>query len=887
MKIKKFWSLIGANIYSKHKVAIFLFNAGFTYSNKFNQNKKRALKILFSSLPDLKKFAYYTYSDGNLRKKAKINLSISLPELVMAVTVALLNQVLTTGKMNVVHQAKDESGSEKYLVIECINNKPLRRTYYYAMREAIKVIRRVLNHKDLKIKESVRNLKSIYHKERLTLKANLIIKEAQKRKIPYIFISGKNVFQLGLGEKQVRLNSSDVNDSVSRLIADRKNVFKDLFRSIGSVVPPGDRVRSRQEAVDLAERIGYPVVIKPCAGSYGEHVYVNIKNRKDLIKAFDVTFAHNYGVLLEKFISGRDYRLTLIDNKLVAGTERIPARVFGDGRHTVRQLINIENEQNPNRSYKTTNTLQPIKTDAYTIKVLKRQGLNYRSIPKKGQEVFIRETANVSNGGESVDITDQVHPKTKNILSYVSRVAGLKIAGIDLLCPDISKELKDGEWTIIEVNARPGINIHHMPHRGKKRNIAGMMLDMLFPKKDARIPIFSVTGTNGKTTTTRMIAHILSSQNKKIGLSVTGSLSVGQEEIFSAGSGPYGARSLLLDPSVQAGVFEITHKGIINTGLFYDYSDVGVITNVDDDHINPVDPAMNYPDIISGVKDLYKVKSVVAENVKKGGVLVLNADDKLCVRMSKVALADVVFYSMDFNNKVIKEHIKRGGEAYYVDKNSIYRNDSGKITKIMAIKDIPATQQGKIRHNIQNALAVIAAVLSQSDIKVDIKTVRSALSKFKSSTDDNPGRMNLIKFSGFNVMLDYAHNLGGYRSAINAIKEMPAKRKVAVIKAAGNRPDKVIKKIGEMAGKYFDKIYIKDPSAKKIKSRSKGEVAQLLKQGVMAAGMNEENIEVVLDEKTCIKKALADSQPGDLLSIFGHDIRLISQIIKDKLNNIN
>ena len=867
-------------MYSRKSVAVFMFRVAKKTQGVYRKKDETVFSALNKVFPKLKKLKYGFYTKGNVRNYKYFSEKSSSSSLVLGIASCFLKRIGIESEISVIHHYRLGTRKKLYLILGCPYPKKISKTAIYAMRLAMGVFREVMIGKEIDDERRTERLRKLFRTEDLPVKTLLILKEAEKRKIPFTHLAGKSLFQLGLGRNQVRLDSSNINSVVATRLANHKDYFKELFKKIGGMIPEGSRVYSSNEATIVAEKLGYPVVFKPCAGTFGQGV-INVADSKEIVPAFNEAKKHGSGVIVEKFIEGRDYRVTLVDNKVVAATRRIPARVRGDGKHIIQELIEIENKSSA-RLEKAETPLKKIKIGKDTNKVLKKQGLTLKSIPKKNQIAYVRANANISTGGESIDVTSRVHPKTARILSFATRVMGIQMTGVDIICSDISKELERGRWALIEMNARPDIDMHHYPFKGKKRNVAGMILDMLFRgKKKTGIPVWAITGTNGKTTTTRMIAYILEGLKKTVGFTTTGNLSVGDAQIYNIGSGASSARALLLDPKVQLAVIEVAHLGIITSGLGYKSSDVTVITNLKEDHIGERVKGLEHPEFIKDINDLYKIKSVVARQTRRRGVLVLNADDDRVVKMGKGSKAEKLYFSMKDDNQAVLSHLKAGGRAVYLRKDGmIMYKTKDKETEVIKANIIPATEKGTVKHNVANVLAAIAATLGSKCTDIPLKVIRETLGNFESSFALNPGRMNVVDCPNFKVIIDYAHNPEGFQNIFNAIEHIPCKRRVGVIKSAGDRPNDFVVELGEMAGKFFDKIYVKDPSKEKLRERKTGEISKLLKRGVLKSGFSEDKVVVEVDEIKAVKRALKDAKKDDLIVIFAHDIDNVYKLVE-------
>jgi cyanophycin synthetase len=580
-------------------------------------------------------------------------------------------------------------------------------------------------------------------------------------------------------------------------------------------------------------------------------------------------------VLVETFLRGFDYRVLVINNKLVAAAKRVPAHVKGDGEHTIAQLIEIVN-RDPRRGIGHEKVLTRITIDQQAERLLAAAGHTLDTVLSKGEVFYLRSTANMSTGGTAIDCTDIMHPDNIEIAERAAQVVGLDVAGIDFICPDITKSVRETGGGIVEVNAGPGFRMHLQPSEGKARNVAEPVIDMLFPPgTPARIPVVSITGTNGKTTTSRMVAHILKHHGLHVGLTTsTGIYIDGKLYLSGDTTGPKSANVVLRDPTVEAAVLETARGGIVREGLGFDRCDVGAVLNVTADHLG-----------LRGVdtlEDLANVKSLVVEVVKRDGYSVLNADDPLTVKMARRAEGRIVYFSMHGNGDApehLREHIKRGGRAVVLqhaiggDMISIY--DDCKYLPLMWTREIPSTMNGMARFNVANALA--AAAISYS-LDVPIETIRRGLETFQTGFNENPGRFNIHDEHGFRVIMDYAHNPAAMELMSDLVTKLRPeyKRVIGVLSGTGDRRDQDIHRLGELVAGMVDELIIKEDERR---GRPVGETTVVLRGGALAGGLPEERITTIMAEPEAVQTALTRAQPGDLVLIFASKTKDVWQRI--------
>jgi cyanophycin synthetase len=548
-------------------------------------------------------------------------------------------------------------------------------------------------------------------------------------------------------------------------------------------------------------------------------------------------------------------------------SERIPPFVIGDGESTVEQLINEVNKDE-RRGKGHEKPLTRIKMDEALTAYISKHGFSLNSILPQGIKLVLRENANLSTGGIAIDCTDSICDENIEICKRAAKAIGLNICGIDVCCNDISVPLTK-EGAIIEINAAPGIRMHHYPYSGKDRNVAGAIVNMMFKEEKSCIPIVSVTGTNGKTTTTRLIAHTLSLKGHNVGMTTTGGIYVNNNCIHKGDTTGYlSAMTLLTNKEIDAIVLETARGGIIKKGLAYDLADVAVITNITEDHLGL--------DGINTLDDLANVKSLVGEAVKSNGYVVLNADDKMSKTIVERMKSKIIFFSMNKENDLLRENINKGGYGIYPENGYIYVEKHGNAVPLGKINNISITIKGKLKYNIENSMAACAALIG---IGVDNATIRKGLTSFQSNEEQNPGRFNMYSVNGATVILDYGHNIEGYKAVLEGANSIKHKRFIGIIGVPGDRLDSNVLQVANIAGSYFDYIYIKEDEDKR--GRKPGEIAKLLEKGVIRSGCTD--YEIVLNEAEALEKAIDNSRPGDLIIIFFEKFEPLVSLVKEKI----
>jgi cyanophycin synthetase len=689
-----------------------------------------------------------------------------------------------------------------------------------------------------------------------------IVGEAERRGIPVLRLDPRRSFvQLGHGayQKRVWATVTSATPNISVDVAGNKELTNRLLHEIGIPVPRGSVVRTVDDAVGAARRLGYPVVLKPLDGNHGRGVMINLPDEAAVREAFPVAEreSRNGPVVVETFIPGKDYRILVVANQVVAVAERVPAHVIGDGRRSVAELVEITN-QDPRRGVGHEKILTRITVDSQTIEVLAKQGLTLDTVPEEDRFVQLKLTGNMSTGGTSIDRTDDIHSDNVEIARQAAMVVGLDVAGIDFITPDIARSVREQRGAIVEVNAGPGFRMHTHPTEGHPRHVGRAVIDMLFPPgSPSRVPIVAVTGTNGKTTTSRMIAHIMKTAGKKVGMTTTDGIYVDSTQIAAGDmSGPTSAQMVLKNPAIDYAVLETARGGILRSGLGFDRCDVAVVTNVSSDHLGLRG--------INSLSELAKVKAVVPQSVLPTGASVLNADNPYTVEMARVARGEIIFFSMDEESPVIRDHLRERGKAVVLRPTRhgemITLIEHRRDTSLLLAEEIPATMDGRIRVNIQNAMAAAAAAFAQD---VQLEYIRNALRTFTSNFFQTPGRFNLMEIEGRKVLLDYCHNVAGLESMADFVKRMDADRTIAMIALPGDRSNEDIAAFGRLAAGTFDEIVIREDA--NPRGRKRGEVAGLLQDAIAGGGLEDGNVQVVLEELEAARAAIGRAQRNDLV----------------------
>lgn len=687
-----------------------------------------------------------------------------------------------------------------------------------------------------------------------------IVYAAVARGIPYRRLTEGSMVQFGWGSKQRRIQAAETDrtSAVAESIAQDKELTKTLLHAAGVPVPAGRPVLSAADAWAAACEIGGPVVVKPQDGNQGKGVAVNLHTREQIEAAYAVAAEISDEVLVERFIPGHDYRILVVGNKLVAAARREPPHVIGDGIRSVRELVDLINSD-PKRGVGHATSLTRIRFDDIALAKLASEGLTADSVPAKGARVVLRDNANLSTGGTATDVTDDVHPEFAARAVAAAQTIGLDIAGVDIVCNSVLRPLEEQGGGIVELNAAPGLRMHLQPSYGKGRAVGEAIIANMFPDgDDARIPLVAVAGTNGKTTTVRLISSILSSHGLRVGMTSTDGVYIEGKRIDTGDcSGPKSAKNVLLHPDVDAAVLETARGGVLREGLGFDFCDVAVVTNIGKgDHLG-----LSY---ISTVDELAVVKRVIVRNVKPDvGMAVLNAADPMVVRMADACPGKVTFFARDRNHPVMAMHRAQGKRVVFLDGDSIVASESGFEQRI-PLAEIPVTANGAIGFQIENAMAATAAGWA---LDIDWPVIRAGLAGFVNDAQSAPGRFNVFSFRGATLIADYGHNPDAIMALVGAIENLPgtaSARRSVVISGAGDRRDEDIRQQTEILGDAFDQVVLYQDQCQR--GRADGEVLALLKLGLKNARRTTD-VREIRGEFLAIDTALAELNPGDLCLI--------------------
>jgi cyanophycin synthetase len=703
---------------------------------------------------------------------------------------------------------------------------------------------------------AVAELRELDEDERLGPSTGSIVNAAVARDIPYRRLTGGSLVQFGWGSKQRRIQAAEIDttSAIAESIAQDKELTKQILHAAGVPVPVGRTVYDKEAAWAAAEEIGLPVVVKPRDGNQGKGVTVNIVTRDHLEIAFAAAQEIGSAVMIEKFITGHDFRLLVVGNRLVAAARREPPHVIGDGQHTVRQLVEIVNSD-PRRGTGHATSLTKIRFDEIARARLAVQGYNEDSVLPKGARAVLRNNANLSTGGTATDVTDDVHPEVAARAVSAAQIVGLDICGVDVVCETVGRPLESQGGGIVEVNAAPGLRMHLDPSYGKGRDVGNAVIDTMFaPGDSARIPVVAVAGTNGKTTTVRLISHLIQQTGKRMGMTTTDGVYVHNRRIDTGDcSGPKSARNVLVHPEVDAAVFETARGGVLREGLGFDRCDVAVVTNIGEgDHLG-----LNY---ITTVEELSVVKRVIVQNVGAGGTAVLNAHDPNVAKMAAACPGQVIFFAIDPHHPVMMTHRAQGKRTLYREGNQLVASE-GALAERIELSGIPLTRHGAISFQVENAMAAIAAAWA---LGIDWNTIRLGLATFVSDAGTAPGRFNVFDYKGATLVADYGHNPDAIQALVQAVGALPGNNRWVVISGAGDRRDEDIRRQTEILGSAFDGAILYQDACQR--GRADGEVVALLRQGLEGAARTR-MVEEIQGEFTAIDTALAKLQAGDLCLI--------------------
>lgn len=736
----------------------------------------------------------------------------------------------------------------------------------YAAKASVRIAEALIEGKDYDLAADITQMREIREKDRFGPSTGSIVDEAVARDIPYIRLNSESLVQLGYGKNQVRFRATmtDRTSSIAVDLASNKDETKRMLIDAAIPVAKGTCISNIEDLDDAIRDIGFPLVFKPLDGNHGKGASINVKTVEDAKAAFEHAKKYSRRIIIEKFITGYDFRVLVINHRFIAAALREPAHVIGDGKSTIQQLIDQENKD-PRRGYGHENVLTEISIDRETTEQLAKFNYTLETILKKDELCYLKGTANLSTGGTSTDVTDIMHPTNIFICERISRVIGLDICGIDIMAQNLSEPLEMTGGVVLEVNAAPGFRMHLAPAKGLPRNVAAPVIDMLYPPgKSCRIPIIAVTGTNGKTTTTRLIAHIVKNNGYRVGFTTSDGIYV-QNSMLTKGdtTGPVSAEFILKDPTVDFAVLETARGGILRAGLGFGRCDVAVVTNIQEDHMGLMD--------INTLKDMANVKGVVAKSVKRDGYVVLNADNEYCAGISKMVDCNVAYFSLDENNPLIVEHCKKGGIAAIYENGFITIKKGDWKFRVAKVTTIPLTFGGRVTFMICN---VLAATLATYTYGFTIEDIKMNLETFIPSASQTPGRMNIFDFKEHKVLIDFAHNPDGFKGIKEFLSTIESTSKIGIITGTGDRRDEDIREMGKISAEMFDHIIIRQD--KFLRGREADDIVRLLVEGIKQADPNK-SYEYIPKEIEALKHALDTAKPGSFITA-------LSDVIDNAIN---
>ncbi|MDQ2806924.1 MAG: cyanophycin synthetase [Chloroflexota bacterium] len=684
-----------------------------------------------------------------------------------------------------------------------------------------------------------------------------LVDAAKARGIPWFRLNDSNLVQLGHGRYARRIQAAETSHTanIGVEIASDKELTKGLLARVGVPVPEGRVIRSEDVAWETAQRVGLPVVVKPKDGNQGKAVSVNLTTQEQVEAATRLALEYDSRVIIESFYPGNDYRLLVVDGKLVAAALRRPAQVVGNGSDSVQMLVQRVNED-PRRGIGHGAAMTRIRLDDAAALTLVKQGLTWDSVPPAGAVVFLRDNSNLSTGGTATDVTDEVHPDNAAIAELAARTVGLDIAGVDVVTRNIRSSMHENGGGIVEVNAAPGLRMHLYPAEGKSRPVGEAVMAMLFPpERPGRIPLIAITGTNGKTTVTRMITAVYATMRQFVGMTTTDGIYFdGCLRVSGDCSGPRSAEAVLQHPDVEVAVLETARGGILRSGLGWDKCQVAVVTNISNDHLGL--------DGIDSPERLAEVKRVPVESVAKGGCAVLNAEDPLVAAMADATTEAVIYFGRDPRGLVMSRHLATGGRAVFLRGNMVTLAEGARETPLLDANDIPAGMGGKISFQIVNAMTAAAACWGAG---CPLDAIQLGLRTFQPDVDTAPGRFNLFTVGQATVILDYGHNPKALLAIRDAVQALAPRRSIGVVAAPGDRRDADIGELARIAAATFDRIIVREDTD--LRGREPGEVAELICANISAA-RPDLPVTIIRDEAASIRAAIEEAQPGDLVVAF-------------------
>lgn len=743
----------------------------------------------------------------------------------------------------------------------------------FAAESSVAIAEALIAGTDYDLEADIQKMREIRERVRLGPSTGSIVEEAVARDIPWIRLGTNSLVQLGYGINQMRFQATITckTSSIAVDIACNKEQTKKMLDAASIPVANGGICVDEEDLAVVIKKIGYPIVLKPLDGNHGKGASINVLTWEDAVEGLAYAKKYSHRIIVEKFITGYDFRVLVINNKLVAAAKREPAHVKGDGTQTIQQLID-ETNKDPRRGYGHENVLTQIDVDRDTTDLLIKLNYTLETVPEKDEVVYLKSTANLSTGGTSIDVTDMMHPENIFLCERISRVIGLDICGVDIMAENLTQPLKENGGCILEVNAAPGFRMHLAPSEGLPRNVAAPVIDMLYPPgKPSRIPIIAITGTNGKTTTTRLLAHIVKNNGFKVGFTTSDGIYV-QNHMMEKGdtTGPMSAEYILKDPTVEFAVLETARGGILRSGLGFSRCDIAIITNIQEDHLGISD--------IHTLEDLARVKSTVVKSIRKDGWAILNADDEQCLKIANEINCNVAYFAMDENNPKVKQFSKEGKIVAVYENGYITVKKGEWKMRVERATHVPLTMGGKAKFMIANVLAATLASYLQGFKTDDISL---SLQTFIPSAAQTPGRMNIFEFKKFKVLIDFAHNASGYRGVEEYLESVEATKKIGIIAGVGDRRDEDIKECATIAARMFDHIIIRQE--KYLRGRTEEEIIGLIMEGIAESGRNVTH-EIIPKEVEAIKHAISTAEDGSFITALSDVVTNAINIVQEYLD---
>lgn len=724
---------------------------------------------------------------------------------------------------------------------------------------AVDFINALIEGKEYHLQSDIDQLKRIISRNFIGLSTGSIVNEGLRRGIPFIDLDNHIILGYGARQKRIQATLSGFTSYIGVDIAGDKDGTKKILKDFSVPIPEGILIYDEVELEHAIKTVGYPVVIKPLDGNHGRGISTNITNLEEAAVALNIAQKISKAVIVERFVKGFDYRLLVINYKFIGAIKRVAAYITGDGKSTINELIETINSE-PRRQDRPGNILNKITIDDGTLQILKRNEMTLDSVLEEGRILYVKDTANVSTAAVPIDVTDTLHPYNVFQAERIARIVGLDICGIDVISPDMSVPMNTNGAAIVEVNAAPGIRMHIEPAEGTPRDVGGAILNMLFPEgSSSSIPVVAITGTNGKTTTTRLIAHIASLAKLRTGYTSTDGIYI-NNYLMEMGdcAGPLSSKYVLSDPTVEFAILECARGGIMRSGLGFSQCDVGIVTNVAEDHLGM--------DNINTIEELTRVKSIVPKTVKPNGYAILNADDPRVIAMAKDLKCNIALFSLNSQNKHFIKHINADGTAATVEENWVVLYHQGKRYQIEQVENIPATFMGKAGFMIHNVLAAtICAAVNNFNLKCIVEGLRT----FMPSPEKTPGRLNFFNFRNFDVIVDYAHNPAGLKALGDFIKNIDSRQKIGIITAVGDRREEDIIEVGRIAAEIFDELILKRD--KDLRGKTQEDIFKLIIKGIAKVDP-EKPIQIIADETEAIKHALENVVEGGTIVVLADSV---------------